>query len=111
MATAAPAGGEQDLAVKARVQGKRVCCSKAVRAAVSSGADTTHVHLRSRAVPRLRRVQVFVDQQRKFRALVEGSKNLSLPQAVDAAAVKKFQADYEALRKKARARDAEKLQP
>jgi hypothetical protein len=112
MATAAPAGGEQDLAVKARVQGKRVCCSNpAVCAAVSSGADTTHVHLRSRAVPRLRRVQVFVDQQRKFRALVEGSKNLSLPQAVDAAAVKKFQADYEALRKKARARDAGKLQP
>lgn len=45
-------------------------------------------------------MQVFVDQQRKFRALVEGSKNMSLPPTADAASVKKFQADYEALRKK-----------
>ena len=47
---------------------------------------------------------MFVDQQRKFRALVEGSKNMSLPTTTDAAAVKKFQADYEALRKKVRFR-------
>ena len=45
-------------------------------------------------------MQVVVDQQRKFRALVEGSKNMSLPPTADAASVKKFQADYEALRKK-----------
>jgi len=46
--------------------------------------------------------QVFVDQQTKFRALVEGAKGLAVPETADAAAVSKFQADYDALRKKAR---------